>query len=185
MASRGTQSIRTSGASLAGCGCACVGKYGSTADRNYFGASANVLRCISGGYVGPIRDSCRAKLAATFGNGAHMMGGSSARTPEPLTVRVTLILTGLRERKLVRVVALSGITATVIKVEREDCKVRHQFGWDLPPGVSTKDIEDAQGDGAETHECRECGQECDCIADTCCHPDTAECGVSQNFEERE
>jgi hypothetical protein len=34
------------------------------------------------------------------------------------------------------------------------------------------------------HECRECGQECDCIADTCCHPDTAECGVSQNFEDQ-
>jgi hypothetical protein len=34
------------------------------------------------------------------------------------------------------------------------------------------------------HECRECGQECDCAADTCCHPDTAECGVSQNFEEQ-
>lgn len=24
--------------------------------------------------------------------------------------------------------------------------MRHQFGWDLPPGVSVKDIEDAQGD---------------------------------------
>lgn len=22
--------------------------------------------------------------------------------------------------------------------------MRHQFGWDLPPGVSTRDIEDAQ-----------------------------------------
>lgn len=57
------------------------------------------------------------------------------------------------------------------------------FGWDLPPGVSVNDIENWQEiPESETHECRECGQECDCIADVCCHPDTAECAVSQNFE---
>lgn len=27
--------------------------------------------------------------------------------------------------------------------------MNHQFGWDLPPGVSAKDIEDAQGDPEE------------------------------------
>ena len=27
--------------------------------------------------------------------------------------------------------------------------MKHQFGWDLPPGVSAKDIEDAQEDGEQ------------------------------------
>jgi hypothetical protein len=37
--------------------------------------------------------------------------------------------------------------------------MKHQFGWDLPPGVSVKDIEDAQEDEIE-----------DCV--TCRHPFT-------------
>ena len=45
--------------------------------------------------------------------------------------------------------------------------MRHQFGWDLPPGVSVKDIEDAQEDpeddaeaeyGNAEHVCVKCGE---------------------------
>jgi hypothetical protein len=52
-------------------------------------------------------------------------------------------------------------------------------------GDTARSLRPAEADGVsglETHECRECGQQCDCVTDFCCHPDTAECGVSQNFK---